>query len=394
MSQYDFIIIGAGVSAMTFAQRAAENGKNILILEKKPAAGGCLTTMTHEDFWLELGGHTIYSSYASYISAMKDAGMQDDFLPRKKAPFRMLTKKGLQPITSVMNFFELMLNGYKLFYLKKAGKTVREYYSAVLGKGNYENMFRPMIQAVISQDGSDCPADLLLKSRPKDKTMPRHFTINKGMNSYIQNIAGMKNVTVKTSCGALSAELSDGVYTVKTETDETFTADNLVMACHAQMTAELIKGFAPKIASFLSAIPCANVESMGIIVNKDDISLEPLSFIVAQDGSFTSVVARDVVPDEKYRGFAFHFKPNKLSYDEKTDIAENILGINRSLFVKVQEAAHLSPTLTKGHEEMIAKVDTLLPETKGLYIVGNYFGGLAIEDCASRSAVEVARALS
>lgn len=394
MSQYDFIIAGGGVSAMTFAQKAAEKGKTVLILEAGQAAGGCLTTMEYDGFWLEMGGHTIYSSYATYINAMKKAGMEADFVPRVKSPFKMLINGSLKPITAAMNFFELMLNGYKLFFMKKEGKTVKEFYSAVLGKGNYENMFRPMIAAVISQDASDFPADMMLKSRPKDKTMPRHFTIRNGMNTYIQKIASEKNVTLRTSCKVVSASFDGGLYTVKTESGEEFTAENFVPSCHPQMTAELIKDFAPDIAEILGQVSSAKVESMGVIINKNDTAVEPLSFIIPQNGNFTSVVARDVVPDEKYRGFAFHFKPDTLSYDEKIETIEKVLGLNKIQFLKIQEKMHLSPTLGLGHEEKMAEVDGLLKNIKGLYIVGNYFGGLAIEDCSLRSAKEAARALA
>ncbi len=393
MAQYDFIVIGSGVSGMTFAQNMAEKGKKILVLESSDRIGGCLCTLYHDDFWLEMGGHTIYSSYASYIDNMKRVNIVSRFLPRVKQPFKMLTEKGLLPITKVLNKTELMMNGVKLFFSKKEGKTVREYYSSFLGKGNYESMFRPMIQAVISQEGSDFPADMMLKKRPKDKSMPRSFTIFGGMNHYIQKAAGNENITVKTSCGAKHITVENGIYTVTSESGDIFSAENVTLACAPAAAGKLLSEISSELSALLCQIPSARVESMGVIVNKADIALDTLSFIVAQEADFTSVVSRDVVRDEKYRGFAFHFKPDRLTDDQKLEAAENILGVSKHAFVKTDTVTHLSPTLGKGHEDIVKLIDKKLKEAKGVYITGNYFGGLAIEDCVVRSRAEADRAL-
>jgi len=393
MAHFDFIVAGSGISGMVFARKMAEKGKKVLVLEKADRAGGCIASASYDNFWLELGGHTVYASYASYISAMKSAGLEQDFLPRKKVPFRMLTSAGLVPLTKCLNKLELAMNMPKAFFVKKEGRTVREFYAAILGKGNYEKMFRPMIAAVISQEGSDFPADMMLKSRPKDKSLPRSFTIKGGMAQFINKTAQMENITLKTSCGADSVSLENGVYTVSAG-GETFTADGFTAACYPAEAGRLLASVAPEASSILSSIPSAKVESMGVILKKGDTSVEELSFIIAAEGEYTSVVSRDVVEDSHYRGFAFHFKPNKLTNEQKTAIIEKTLKTDRSKFVHTAEAVHYCPTLKLGHEELMAMLDTVIVKTKGLYVTGNWFTGLALEDCAMRSAKEAARATS
>jgi len=392
MAHFDFIVAGSGVSGMVFARKMAEKGKKVLVLEKADRAGGCLASASYDNFWLELGGHTVYASYSSYISAMRSAGMEQDFLPRKKVPFRMLTSAGLVPLSKCLNKLELFLNLPKALFVKKEGRTVRDFYSALLGKGNYEKMFRPMIAAVISQEGSDFPADMMLKSRPKDKTLPRSFTIKGGMAEFIKKTAEMENVTLKTSCCADSVSLDNGIYTV-TAGAEVFTADNFTAACYPAETGRLLANVAPEISFMLAPIPSAKVESVGVVLKKSDVSVGELSFIIAAEGDFTSVVSRDVVEDAHYRGFAFHFKPDRLTDEQKTSIIEKSLNTDRSKFVHKAETVHYCPTLKLGHEDMLEKLDSLVVKTKGLYITGNWFTGLAIEDCAMRSAREAARAV-
>ncbi|TCK62097.1 protoporphyrinogen/coproporphyrinogen oxidase [Seleniivibrio woodruffii] len=391
MAHFDFIVAGSGVSGMVFAQIMAAEGKKVLVLEKSERAGGCLASATYDNFWLELGGHTVYASYASYISAMKHAGLEENFLPRKKVPFRMLTSAGLVPITKCLNKLELALNVPSAFFTKKAGKTVREYYTKILGRGNYEKMFRPMIAAVISQEGSDFPADMMLKSRPKDKSLPRSFTLKGGMTEFINKAAKHGNINLKTSCGVESVSLSGGVYSIVAG-GETFTSDNFVSAVYPAEAGRLLADVAPEASEILIPISSAKVESMGVIIKKEDVAVEELSFIIAADSEFTSVVSRDVAEDSKYRGFAFHFKPDRLTYEQKIAVAEKVLKTDKSKFAHVAETVHFCPTLKLGHEERMDRLDEIIQKVKGLYVTGNWFTGLAIEDCAFRSTAEANRA--
>ncbi len=67
MTNFDYIIVGSGISGMSYAHYAAKTGKQVLVIDKKDYAGGCVKSLRHEDFWVELGGHTIYNSYMTFI---------------------------------------------------------------------------------------------------------------------------------------------------------------------------------------------------------------------------------------------------------------------------------------------------------------------------------------
>jgi len=386
MDKFDFIIVGSGISGMSFAHHAAKKGSKVLVLEKKEYAGGCVRSLVHEDFWLELGGHTIYNSYMTFIKTLRELGAEDKFLGREKASFRLFKDGKILPLTSALSKFELALNVPKMFFMKKPGHTVREYYSGVLGKGNYENMFQAMLQAVISQDASDFPADMLLKKRERDKTAPRNFTLNGGMSNYITAISDEENITVLTDSEAVDVSLADGIYTVETSKGEKYSAENLTLACPPPYGAKLVEKAAPAVSELLGQIKGAKVETMGVIVKKEDVSVEPFSFIIAKSDDFTSAVSRDIIPHDKYRGASFHFREGALDKDGKLSKIEDVLGIDRGAIVASAETIHFSPTLGMDHKARIAELDKCLAEQKGLYLVGNYFGGIAIEDCALRSA--------
>lgn len=385
MEKFDCIVIGSGISGMTYAKKAAESGKTVLVLEKKDYAGGCLRTLRYDDFWLELGGHTAYRSYRSLIKSARDMGMNDRLIQRGKAPFKMLNNGQISSIFSSISKLEMALNLPKIFGAKKDGRTVREYYSAFAGKGNYENALSIMFQAVISQEASDFPADMLFKKREKDKTAPANFTIQGGMSSVIEAIAQMDKVTVKTGSEAVDVESSDGTYTVEIQTGEKFQAANLIMGCTPPVTAKLLENTAPEVSGILGSIKGVKVESMGVVTKASDMKIEPFSFIVTKDPAFTSAVSRDVLPHEKYRGAAFHFREGALDSEGKMALIEDVLGIDRGDILAKGETVHYMPSLDMTHKTKMEKLDAELAKIKGLEITGNYFGGLALEDCSLRS---------
>jgi len=387
MTNFDYIIVGSGISGMSFAHHIAKakTGKSILILDKKDYAGGCVKTIRHEDFWVELGGHTIYNSYKTFITTLRELGIEDKFLPREKAAFKMYKDNSVVPLMSSLSKIEAAFNVPKMFFKKKPGHTVREYYSSVLGKNNYENMFSPMLQAVISQDASDFPADMLLKKRERDDTAPRNFTLTGGMSSFIEAVSALDNVTVYSSTEAVDITTEDGKYVVETHCGKKYTADNITLACPPIFAGKLLANIAPDLSELLKQIPAAKVETLGIIVDKSDVTVDNFSFVIAKDDDFTSAVSRDIIAHDKYRGFAFHFRGDKLDKEAKLTKIEDVLGMDRGAIVASAETIHYSPTLGMDHKGRVAKIDKALENYKSIKIVGNYFGGIAIEDCALRA---------
>ena len=96
------------------------------------------------------------------------------------------------------------------------------------------------------------------------------------------------------------------------------------------------------------------------------------------------MVSRDVVPHKQLRGFTFHFAPNLLNYDEKIDRIADILGIQQHSIKYIKEATHTLPSFRLGHDKWLARTNQLLSEID-LILTGNYFSGVSIEDCLSRS---------
>ena len=152
----------------------------------------------------------------------------------------------------------------------------------------------------------------------------------------------------------------------------------------------MIAGVAPDVVDRIAKIKYQKIESYGVIVSKDATRLKPFAGLVPTNDHFFSAVSRDTVADHDYRGFTFHFKPDILSVEQKQQKVCTVLGVEKNQLIETQEKINIVPSLRLGHYELIDEIDALLKDGN-LFLSGNYFAGLSIEDCVVRSKEEVER---
>jgi len=121
---YDYIIIGGGISGISFAHKLSLLGKKILILEKEQFTGGQIQTFTttgNPDFWAEMGAHTCYNSYTNLLTMVTEAGLKNEILLLSKCPYLLATENGIKSIFSQISCL-LLSGGFQIimdiFFLK------------------------------------------------------------------------------------------------------------------------------------------------------------------------------------------------------------------------------------------------------------------------------------
>ena len=85
------VVVGAGVSGLAFAFRAARAGRTVLVLEREPGrVGGCLHSHRLGDgFWFELGAHGAYATYGGFVEMAVATGALAELLERGRARGRL-----------------------------------------------------------------------------------------------------------------------------------------------------------------------------------------------------------------------------------------------------------------------------------------------------------------
>lgn len=393
MNKYDVIIVGAGISGLSFAHYAAKAGMKVLILEKSERPGGSFHTTNPSSrlngFWIEMGAHTCYNSYRNLIEMMEDCDVISDITPRAKVPFRVLTGGQIKSFFSQIDIWELLISLPRAFGKKKTGETVASYYGNILGRKNFKKIFSALFSAVPSQNADKFPADALFKKRERRKEILKHFTMKNGLGSITDVIAGEENIEMRYGLNIETIEKTSSGYLVKAGADS-FSTGNLAICTPVPAVPALIKAINPELAAKVAQIKYQVIESFGMVVSIQDTDLKPFAGLVPTQDDFFSVVSRDTVPHEKYRGFTFHFKPGILTREQKINKACGILHIKPGQIIEMNEKLNIVPSLRLGHYALIDEIDSLL---KGdhLFLSGNYFAGLSIEDCVSRSKSEVER---
>lgn len=382
----DVVVIGGGISGLSFAYKIASLGKSVTVLEAKAQAGGCVRSEQFEDYWIELGAHTAYNSYGGFIEMIESTNKIDTLLPRERVSFNILAEGKQQSIVSRLGFIEAALSVPKALWLKRDEMSVRDYYGGILGKGNYERLMRHALAAVPSQHVDDFPANMLFKSRPRRKDIIRSYSLTGGLQSPLNEIGRLPGITVETNARVASIDHSDNRYQVRCEDGRTFESEAIGIAVPCPVATGLLGYIAPSAASALAEIESTGIDSMGVVVPAESVSFEPIAGLIAVDEPFFSVVSRDVVKDEKRRGFTFHFRPGT---DEETRISsiERVLETNQ--FLHRASAVHTLPSPRMGHADRVAGAESALPD--GCFLLGNYFEGLSMEDCVQRSFTQVDR---
>jgi len=389
-NKYDVIIAGSGISGMSMAYYCAKDNLKVLVIEKNDLLGGSFTTKEIEDYWLELGAHTMYNSYSHLIDIIEGSDLADEMIKRKKVPYKVLKNDKIHSVLSQFSILELLFSLPSIFSTKKDNHTVESYYSRIVGKKNYRKFFQYMFNAVPSQPTNEFPANILFKKRSRRKDVLKSFTLKKGLKSIIDSISALPGIDTLAGDSITSIIKKEKGYTITTNKQQTFDAEHFVFATPVNITADLIKDLNPDLSQQIKKIVYVNTDSVGIIIKKQDIALKEVAGIIGIDAEFYSVVSRDVLEDSIYRGFVFHFLPGQFNDQSKIDFVCKTLSISEDKIVQSYFVQNTVPSFKSGQDSIVAEIDSLL-QAENVFITGNYFSGMAIEDCVCRSLQEYKR---
>jgi len=387
MEQVDIVIIGAGISGLTFGHYCKKRGLSSVILEKTSHVGGLVNSAQLDDFWVELGAHTCFNTYGNLLNIMEELDLLSSIQLRATKKFQFYKNQTVCSIPSQLYFLELLFHLPKLFTNTKKDKTVKEYYQSIVGEKNYHNVFQHAFNAVICQNAQDFPAELLFRKKPQNKQVARSFIFPNGIQTLPNTIA--QHLECRFEQHIQRIEFIDNTFEIKTD-ENIFQAKHLVIATPINTAGILLENISPNISKILKEIPISTVESFAVKVPTDAIKLKPFAGLIGAEEDFYSVVSRDTLPDEKYRGFTFHFKAGRLDEMAKLQTIAKVLGISLEQILDKANKINVLPALNPKHKELIENVEKEL-QNQPMAIIGNYFQGVSLEDCTSRSFAEFNR---
>lgn len=390
----DVIVVGAGISGLAFAWKAGQAGRQVLVLERDRRVGGCLHSERRPDgYWFEMGAHTVYNSYGAFLDIAVGGGVAGKIVQRgpARASFGLLrdgTYRWLTPpkVLLQLNWLEAAVHFPAGIFRKKEGETVYSYYSRLLGRGNYDRVISPFFAAVPSQKADGFPlegAGSLFKKRPRREEFVRSFGFDGGLQLVADAAARSKGVTVEIGVEVRRVARAAGGFAVTTADGRTLEAPLVAVACPPDAAAAMLDQDFHELATGIRRVGTVQVDSMGVVLPRADCWMPDCAFLVPVDDLFFSCVTRDPFPDPRMRAFAFHFRDG-VPREQRLKRMSEVLRVPVERLGTPVERRTTLPSPALGHEGIVAELDRCLAGGK-LAVTGNYFAGLAIEDCVLRS---------
>lgn len=401
MGAVDLVVVGGGISGLSLAWKAAQEGRRVLVLERERRVGGCVhSERTADGYWFELGAHTTYNSYGSFLDVAVGTGLAGAITERGPARGRFgFLRDGqvrwLTPpkVLLQLDWLEAALHAPRGLFADKQGQSVQAHFSKLVGPKNYARVIGPFLSAVPSQPADGFPAQgpgSLFKTRPRRKEFIRSFGFKEGLQSVCDAAARAPGVTVETGVEATGVARRGDGFAVTCADGRTLEAPLTALAAPPAAAAPLLAAAFPALAAEIARVATVTVESLGVVLPREKAWMEECAFVVPAKDSFFSCVTRDPFPDPRFRAFAFHFRPG-VERAERLARAAELLRVAEADFAHVAEKRVLLPAPAADHADRVAAIDRCLAGGK-LMVTGNYFDGLAIEDCVLRSNAEWRRA--
>jgi UDP-galactopyranose mutase len=397
MADADVIVVGGGISGLSLAWKAASSGRKVLVLERDDRVGGCFHSARGPDgFWWELGAHTTYNSYGSFLDVVVGSGLAGEIVERGPARGRFGLLRGddvklLTPpkVLLQLSWLEAAVHFPAGVLRKKAGQTMYSWFAGLVGRRNYDRLLSAFFAAVPSQKADGFPAEgpgSLFKKRARRQEFPRSYSLRRGLQSVCDAVAATPGVTVIRGAAVTRVARAGGGFAVTTADGKRYEAERCAVAATLDQAAAILLDDFHELALAVSRVKATTVETVGVSLPRDRTPLPECAFVVPVDDVFFSVVTRDPFPDQARRGFAFHFRPG-VPREEKLARMAAVLRVPKAELGEVVEVRRTLPSPALGHGEIVEELDRLLAGGK-LALTGNYFAGLAIEDCVQRSFAE------
>jgi UDP-galactopyranose mutase len=397
----DLIVVGGGISGLALAWKAARSGTRTLVLEREDRVGGCLRSERLPDgFWFEMGAHTTYNSYGAFLDVVAGTGLTGNVAERGPARGRFGLLRGgeyrwLSPpkVLLELGWLEAAVHVPFGILRGKQGETVSSYYSRLIGRRNFERVLSPLFAAVPSQIADGFPAEgpgSLFKKRPRRQEFPRSFGIRGGLQGVCEAVAATPGVEVERGVAVKRVARAGRGFAVTTADGRTLGAPLAAVAVPPEQASEMLREGFPELAETIARVKMVDVESIGAVLPRARCWMPECAFLVAAGDAFYSIVTRDTFPDPERRAFAFHFRPGVARSEKLKRVAEVLRVGHEELGASLAEDARKLPAPALGHADVVRELDRRLAGGK-LALTGNYFAGLAIEECVLRSNSEWAR---
>jgi oxygen-dependent protoporphyrinogen oxidase len=439
------IIVGGGISGLSLAYllRKQDPSQELVVLESGERLGGKIWTDRADGFLCEGGVNGFLNNKPKTLELAASLSLnpiKSNDAARKRFIFSEGKLHSLPE--SAPAFFKsdlLSVRGrlrimYEMFAPRgtKADESLAEFGRRRLGKEAFEKLIDPMASGIYAGDpevlslkscfprinqleteyGSLIRAliRLQIKAKKEGRTGPGPgpggvlTSFYDGMETFILALRDSLGERVRPRSKVVSLTRSGGRYAVHLEDGSSLESDCVVMAAPAHATSEIVRDFDHSLSRTLSEIPYPTVSVVCVGYKKDRIGrgLDGFGFLVPfREGRkiLGTLWDSSIFPNRAPEGYVLlrsmlgGARASQVAMQDDntlidTVVAElgDIMGIKvQPDFARVYVHEKAIPQYTVGHQQKLETLERLLARHEGLYLAGNSYRGISVNDCIENS---------
>ncbi|HLG32772.1 MAG TPA: protoporphyrinogen oxidase [Ignavibacteriaceae bacterium] len=450
-SDRKLVVIGAGISGLTSAYLLHRNGYDVTVLEEKDKVGGSIETVLEEGFLFDRGPNSALETTPIISQLVKDLKLEDELVyANKEGNKRYILRNGelhalpMSPPAFIKS--KLFSGKAKLRLLTEPfiGRSTDGYYQSIaefvtrrLGSEFLDYAINPFVAGVYAGR----PEELSVKSAfPKlyaleedygglilgairsmrkrkkraeqSKQSANMLSFKSGMKVLPEAIAQHLGKRVKLSTKVVSVrKTSEGKYGVTYDDGDqkiTLLTDVVLSTIPAYKAAELFGHFDENLDKHLNEIYYPPVLVLYFVYNKKDVgqALDGFGFLIPskEEKSFLGAIWSSVIfpnrADDDTASFTLFVGGSRdpgFVYDNENAVINRV----RDEFEAIMKIRG-KPTLTAkrfwekaipqyklGYVEHENYFDHFEKDNKGIFLSGNYRGGISVGDCMKNAEVVV-----
>ena len=187
MKKYDYLIVGAGLFGATFAQKMHENGKSVLVIDRRNHIGGNVYTESESGINVHKYGahifHTDYKDVWEYVNSFVEFNRYTNSPIARignevyNMPFNMNTFSKMWPDVFTPDDAKRRIEEEKKEMAGKEPKNLEEQAISLVGRTIYEKLIKGYTEKQWNRDCKDLPSFII-------KRLPVRFTYD---NNYFND---------------------------------------------------------------------------------------------------------------------------------------------------------------------------------------------------------------
>lgn len=439
------VIVGGGISGLSLAYLLQRENPSLdlILLEAEERLGGKIWTDRAEGFLCESGVNGFLNNKPKTLELSAEltlAPLRSSDAARKRFIF---SDGRLHPLPeSPPAFFKSDLlsvwGRIRVMYeilAPRGGKddeSLAEFGKRRLGRDAFEKLIDPMASGIYAGD----PGALSLKScfprihqlemehgsliraliklqmeaKKEGKAGPGPgpggvlTSFSDGMEALVLALKGVLGDRVRAYSRVTSLMKTGARYSVSLQDGSVIESDTVVLATPAHASSEILRDFDPFLSRSLSDVsyPPVSVVCMGYRKEKIGSSLDGFGFLVPfREGRriLGTLWDSSIFPNRAPEGYVLlrtmigGARATGLAMQDEGVLVDMVSGELREImgitvhpdFARVYRHEKAIPQYTTGHQQRLDAMDGRLANYKGLYLAGNAYRGISVNDCIANS---------